>query len=211
MNSAYGLEPKHVILVGASIGNGWRIQDLPRRLGNNEFSFEFIAQYQFDKSEAVKQILARSDRPDAVILKECGSYFPGDPERQRRLMRTWIDELTRRGIVVIPATVIPVTWPRPFTAVYLKTVAKTLLAFGRSPVETRQEAILAYNEWLRADAAERGLTVLDLEAALRRGNGDRRLRSDLTSGDGLHLNPAAYDLLDQIVVPTLRNVAWRRD
>jgi len=47
------------------------------------------------------------------------------------------------------------------------------------------------------------LTVLDLEGALRINDSDRRLRPDLTSGDGLHLNKKAYSIIDNIVVSTL--------
>jgi len=208
LSPVHGMEQRHIVLVGASIGNGWKIQDLPRRLGSTEYSFEFIGEYEFDKSPAIARILARTDKPDAVILKECGTYFPGDLERQKRQVTAWIEELQRHGIVVIPATVAPVTWPRPLTAGYVKTVAKTILSLGRSPVEVRQRHLTAYNEWIRAYAKEHGLTVLDLEAALRRSDTDRRLRDELTSGDGLHLNRDAYALLDQIVIPTLRYVDW---
>jgi hypothetical protein len=56
---------------------------------------------------------------------------------------------------------------------------------------------------VRGYAAREGLTVLDLEAPLRTSQDDRSLRVDLHSGDGLHLNAQAYELLDTVVVPTL--------
>src|SRR5262245_58744670 len=92
--------PVHVALIGASIGQGWRLAEWPARAGVLGFTAEAIAAWQFDKTEAVQEVLMRPARkfrltrtylkswfqpppptPDVVILKECSSYFPGELER----------------------------------------------------------------------------------------------------------------------------------
>lgn len=204
LNHAIGSEAKHVILVGASVGHAWNIAELPKRIGVTGYTFEFIGEYEFDKSEAVGQIVKRtSDKPFAVFLKECAAYFPGDFEKQKRLMQGWIEELSKNNIVPIPTTVVPVTSPDFLSIPYFKDVLKKVLPLGKVDLEKRLRFIVEYNDWIKKYSKEKGLSLLDLEAALRRSDSDRRLRADLTNGDGLHLNPKAYALLDPIVVPVL--------
>ena len=203
VSRAESSEAKHVILLGASIGNGWNIGMLPNRIDAKGYTFEFIAEYVFDKSEPLNQILKRSPKPYAVILKECSTYFPGKFEEQKRLMQQWIEALSKNGIIPIPATVVPVTTPRMLTVAYFKNLMKKYLPMGKINIEERQRYIIEYNDWIKKYAEEKGLAVLDLESALRRNNEDRRLRPELTSGDGMHLNRDAYSLLDAIVIPAM--------
>ena len=45
-------KPKHVILIGASIGQAWRISSLPLRIDNFDYSFEYVhGGSSFDKND----------------------------------------------------------------------------------------------------------------------------------------------------------------
>lgn len=195
---------KHVVLLGASVGEGWKIESLPARLNQREtmhYRFEYVGDYQFDKSQALRSILQRKqNRPDAIILKECAAYFPGDFEKYQALMKEWVRECKQAGVVPVPTTVVPVA-----KATSMKAIAKDLVRplLGKATSSQRLKALLFYNDWIKSFAKEQGLTVLDIEAPLRASLEDRSLRADLHSGDGLHLNAQAYALLDQIVIPTL--------
>jgi hypothetical protein len=192
----------HLALVGASIGQDWHIAEWPVRAQARSFSAESLAIWQFDKTQAVDELLLRPKRrfrltrtyvrslfappprkPDLVILKECSSYFPGDQESQRAAFRAWEERLSAAGTTVVLATVVPVTQTRA-----QKDAGK-------------QEALTAFNGWVREYAAQKKLPVLDLDAAMRSGEPGSHLKDEFTSGDGSHLNAAAYAVLDR----TLRN------
>lgn len=89
-------EKKRIVLVGASIGQEWNLPELSRRVGNDDYVFESLAAWQFDKTEVLEETLMRPKRKfrltrtylkgflepnpkpaDVVIIKECSSYFPG--------------------------------------------------------------------------------------------------------------------------------------
>jgi hypothetical protein len=192
------------MLVGASIGQEWRLQDLPARQPLPGYSFEAVQAWQFDKSDAIDEALmrpARKFRPtlsyvkgffrsspqpvDFFILKECSSYFPSDRRDDRQLVERWVRTIRGANKGVMLATTVPVTQARA------------------RQYPGKQEGLLAFNDWLRQYAAKEGLPVLDLEAALRADNKDRYLRDEYTSGDGTHLNKAGYDVLDRLLVTTL--------
>jgi hypothetical protein len=169
---------KRVVVVGASVGKAWRLHLVFPNVRS-------IADYRFDKSETVAQAI--HERPDAIVLKECAAYFP---ERggaaDLELLRRWIREIRGAGILAAVATVVPVN------------------AAHAARVPGRAEAIRAFNESLRAAAAEDDVPVLDLEAALRTSAEDRLLGDGLDSGDGLHLSTSTYrDRLDSLVPPLL--------
>ncbi len=184
--------PAHFVLVGASIGKAWDLPAFPARMHLSGVSFEYEGVFDFDKSPAVEALLAReAGRPDAIVLKECASYFPGDLARYETLLRSWIAASRAAGVVPIVATVSPVVRPRGI-AERLRAMVKTRLLRRPDPAQQIRE----YNDRLRRIAADEALPLLDLEAALRVSESDRSLRPDLTSGDGLHLNAKAYERLD---------------
>ena len=199
---------RRVVLIGASVGGAWRIADLPDRIGDHEYVFEFVhGGSSFDKSGKIEAVIARAEnRPDAVFLKECAAYFPGDLSRYKELMGRWVEGCRAAGVVPIPATVVPVTKLHAYKIFfgYPLLRSKNPMMYGWPFQQKRFRSICAYNDWLRMFAVQRGLAVLDLEAALRRSEKDRHLRSDLARLDGLHLKPPAYSLLDRIVLPTIR-------
>jgi hypothetical protein len=206
-NNGQRANTTHVVLVGASIGQGWHLSEWAARVKDTRFSAESIPNWQFDKSEAVGEILMRPSRkvrltrtylrslfqppprvPDIVILKECSSYFPGDLAAYRRSVEKWVSDLRARRIRVMLATVVPVT--------------RTL----SDKVPGKQATLLEYNDWIRQYAPEHGMAVLDLERALRTDEKSRYLRDDLAATDGSHLDAAAYKLLDGFLQHTLDDV-----
>lgn len=164
----------HVALLGASVGQDWRLRLV---FPNVRAS----ALYQFDKGPLVQRALTR--RPDLVIIKECAAYFPlPDAEAGQQLVQGWVEQLRGAGIKVALATVAPVTRAHA------------------SHEPGRAEGLWAFNDWLRQFAADQGLPLLDLEAALRCSSSDRHLDPALHSGDGLHLARATYrDRLDSLI------------
>ena len=172
---------KTVVLVGASVGRDWRLHlPFPGAVT--------LDIYQFDKTEMVAEALRRG--PDLVILKECAAYFPrDDPEASQALVRGWVEQVRAAGVAVALATVVPVTRDHAHAE------------------PGRAEGLWAFNDWVRAHAADEGLAVLDLEAAVRCSAADRHLDDALHSGDGLHLSRRTYrEHLDALIPPLLLRV-----
>ncbi|MCC7202307.1 MAG: SGNH/GDSL hydrolase family protein [Nitrospirae bacterium] len=191
---------ERIMLVGASVGKAWKLSDFSLRTKSDGYIFESVAAYQYDKTEAIEEILMRPkrkfrltrtylrgffkpspQRPDTIIIKECAAYFPGDLEEYKTLMTKWVKRIREDNIKLILATTVPVTQKH---------------AEGR---KGRNETILEFNDWVREYAEKEGIPLLDLEAALRTDGQGRFLRDDLTSGDGLHLNQKAYGIMDNLL------------
>jgi hypothetical protein len=182
--------PLRIVLIGASIARGWQLDAFAARTGRSDVAVEYVGEYGFDKSKPLAAVLARTEnRPDVVILKECGAYFPGDQPAYEAMIRRWVDALRAAGIAPALATVAPVAEPQGVIA-HLKEFVKTRILRR----EDQNEAIARYNAWLRGYATEQKLAVLDLWTPLRSGGG---LDSRYDRGDGLHLNDAAYGVLDR--------------
>lgn len=194
---------KYIILVGASVGQGWQLSGLSARKNIENYTFESIAVWQFDKTEAINEVLIRPRRkfrlslsyfkgyfkpspvrPDLIIIKECAAYFPGDFEVYKELTIKWINQIRAAKIDVMLATVAPVTKERA------------------QKQKGKIEGINEYNAWLRTYAQHESILLLDLAATLRSEAETGYLREDLTSGDGLHLNNQAYALLDNLLFET---------
>jgi hypothetical protein len=194
----------HILLIGASIGQDWKLAGWPSRIGGTGYTAESMAVWEFDKTAAVNETLMRPRRPfrftrnwlkgffsappkvpDVVILKECSSYFPRDQAPAEAAFAGWAKQLRARGIKVILATAVPVT------------AARSARDAGK------QQSLRQFNAWVRWYAAEQGYVLLDLEAALRGAEPEGYLRDAYTSGDGSHLNAAAYQVLDKELVSTL--------
>ncbi|MCX5701477.1 MAG: hypothetical protein NTW64_00640 [Candidatus Omnitrophica bacterium] len=200
-------KPVRVLLLGASVGQAWNLPEWPTRVHNNDYVMETIAEYSFDKSNALEEILMRPERkfhltrayikslfkqapqkPNIIIIKECAAYFPGDLGKNKELVKKWVNQCKAAAIKPVLATVVPVTEEHSLK------------------IPGRLQGILEYNDWIRQYTRENGIVCLDLEAALRISKDDRRLRPDLTSGDGLHLNRKAYDILDKLQLNELSKV-----
>lgn len=203
-------KPKHIILLGASVGEAWKIDNLPKRVGIQGYRFEYVGEYQFDKTDALQQLLKRKEnKPDAIFIKECAAYFPGDLSHYQELMKSWIRQCKESKVIPIPTTVVPVIKPG-FSTLEIKVKDTIKWVLGRPTLASRLEGLIQYNDWVRSYAQKEGLIILDLETPLRISEKDRSLKIELHSGDGLHLNQRAYSILDQIVLPTL-DQALRND
>ncbi len=202
--------PKRIVLIGASIGKAWNISALPERIANHDCVFEYVYSGGFDKSQKLAEVLSRAqDRPDAIFLKECAAYFPGDFTSYQHLMKKWIEDCLEAGVIPIPATVVPVTRFHSFKKFGIDILKlRNPFRMGIPFRQRRQKAVQEYNDWLRAYCREKGLAVLDLEKALSKGAKNRYLRSRFAKIDGLHLNKKGYKVLDEQVLPVLGKVDW---
>ncbi len=193
---------KRVVLIGASIGRDWNLSGLPGRTPITGYRFESRAVYNFDKTDALREILsAEKTRPDIIIIKECASSFPGDMPRYKEYVKRWAGMCREKGVTVVLATTVPVVKSFP-----LRVFLLSLLRFKiRWPGGTFQ-GIIEYNDWLLKYASSEGIPVMDLEAALRTGPEDRYLRSSFARKDGLHINEKAYSKLDSLLLETLEEI-----
>jgi hypothetical protein len=198
---------RRILLLGASVGNGWNLPDWPKRMNDSRFIVEMKAEYLFDKRNALEEILMRPKRkfrltktylkgffspapvkPDVIILKECAAYFPGDMGKYKEIIQQMVKRCDDSKVKPVLATMVPVT------------AEHSLNKPGRL------EAILSYNDWIRTYAQNTGIVLIDLELPLRVSEKNRSLRPELTDGDGLHLNRTAYDILDKTFLEALNNV-----
>ena len=146
---------KHIVLLGASVGKAWNIAGLPGRISNWNYRFEYRGSYQFDKSIFLQELLQREqNRPDAIFIKECAAYFPGDitSGNAKRLMIQWIRMCKEQQVVPIPTTVCPITWKRDErfkTRNPLKRIIKTFLGIS---MQTCMDRIQEYNDWIKSYA-----------------------------------------------------------
>lgn len=189
-----------VLLLGASVGKSWNVSGIPGRLNDNRFEFESVQAWQFDKTEALEEVLMRPKRkfkatktylkgffepspvkPDVIVIKECAAYFPGDLAVYKEQVKKWVAAIRASGRKPVIATVSPVT------------KARSLKGPGKI------ESIREFNDWVREYAASEKMPLLDLEAALRTDDKDRFLRDEYST-DGTHLKRNAYDVLDKLLL-----------
>jgi len=198
-------ESKHVVYIEASTVNNWKLDGFAARTGIERYRFEVLREYDFDKSKLVDQVLAGGpQRPDAVIVQECSTYFPGDMQAYQRMYRGWIENLQARGLRLVIATVVPPARSRSWWQDAKDFIKERLL--GRP---SRLEQVVAFNEWLRKLGAERKIPVLDLERLLRVSAEDRHMRAEYNAGDSIHLAPVAYQRLDRDLVEFLDRLEWQ--
>ena len=191
----------HITLIGASIGKAWNLSALPGRMNDDRYFFEYVNGGGWDKSAGLKEIVSRQrGKPDAIIIKQCSAYFPGDVELYKGLMKQWVVECRGANIIPILCTVIPVTRLHSFTS-----IPRHILR-GRHPFkdgnpfrQLRAEEVFKFNDWIRDHCRKSSLKFIDLEAAVRMSRENRYLRRDLARLDGLHLKADAYRLLDRMV------------
>lgn len=203
-------EKKRIVLIGASIGRAWNFPSLAERMRTEKYIFEFIESGSFDKSPKLEELLTRSEnRADMIIIKECAAYFPGDLNQYKNLIERWVRECLHADVLVMPATVIPVTKLHSFKKIIIDILKlRNPLKYGSPFRQKRNKAILEYNDWLREFCFHNHLPCLDLEAAVRMSEERRYLRRDFAQLDGLHLKSKAYKILDQTLLSTLEKIHW---
>jgi hypothetical protein len=208
---------KTIMLIGASIGEMWDLPNLPRRIADEKYSFESIAEYSPDKSVILDSVLTRSgNKPDFIIFKECASYFEADVNSYNpayisamvNMNIKWMQKCLENNIIPILATVVPITEKMPLVELIKRLLKRyvflrPLKEHNRS---IRMKGICEFNDWIRSYASEKNLLVLDLEKELRISDSIRFLNPDYTT-DGLHLNKTGYKILDHLMLQMLAKLA----
>jgi hypothetical protein len=182
--------PRRVVLVGASIGKDWHFDRIGERVALPGYRFDYVGVYSFDKGPLIQKLVSDPDKPDTVLIKECAAYFPGDIEHYQRQFMSWVEALRTVGIKVVIVTTAPVAQPTeyiPRTKLFVKRL------IGKP---TQLHSIVQFNDWLTQFAQRERMSVFDLGAQLQRSDGERWLRPEYDVGDKLHLNEAAYRVLD---------------
>ena len=195
-------ETMNIVLIGASIGKGWDFPQLPERVGIEGYKLEYIGVFDtFDKSSAIDEVVKRTHKPNAVIIKECSVYFPGDIDVYKNLIIAWINKLHASGIEPILATSVPPGKPTNLTYKF-KEFVKDLMGKPK-----KIEQLATYNDWLRQYAIDNGIKLFDLEKILRVSEENRYLKEEYDRGDHTHLNQPAYETLDINIKPFLLTVS----
>jgi hypothetical protein len=199
-------QPKTIVYIEASTVNRWKLDEFPARMRSNQYRFDVLREYSFDKTTPLRSVLeGEPPRPDAVMLQECSTYFPGDPEAYRRMFRGWVDALEARGLRPLIATVVPPAssfgWWQDLKDFVKERVLGRPGTYGQ---------VVAFNDWLRTFAAEREIPLLDLERVVRVSSDDRHMRNEYNEGDGTHLTPLAYERMDRALLQFLDGIDWNR-
>jgi hypothetical protein len=185
--------PKRVVLVGASVGRAWHFDRIGERIALPGYRFDYFGVGSFDKGPLIQQLVTDQDKPDIVLIKECAAYFPGDTEQYQRQLMSWVETLRAVGIQVVLVTVAPVAEPTEYIS-RAKVFVKRLI--GKPTPLDRLGGLAQFNDWLKQYAQRERIPVFDLAAQLQRSASERWLRSEYDIGDQLHLNEAAYRVLD---------------
>lgn len=192
---------KQVVLIGASIGNGWKFPELPNRKNISGFELEFIPVFDsFDKTPALEKVFKKEKTPDVVIIKECSVYFPGQIDAYKSKIMEWTSKLKEKGIKPVLATSVPSGKPDSI-AYDLKQMVKSVLGKPK-----KIDQLTEYNNWLRSFASDNNIVVLDFEKALRISDDNRYLNPKYDRGDYTHLNSEAYNVLDDVAEDFLAKI-----
>ncbi len=195
-------ENLRIAYIEASIGNAWKLESFAERMQMPHVSIEFHDVYDFDKSAKLGEILDRRDKPDLIAMQECSVYFPGDFESYRSSYIGWIEKIREHGIKPVIVTTVPPAGSFGLYRDFKNFIKKYVL--GR---ESQFEQITRFNDWLNEYAGSNGITVLDLEKALRISESDRHMNDIYDYGDGIHLNEKAYEVLDLLLKDTLAEIS----
>lgn len=195
---------RHIVLIGASVGQAWDIAKLPERIGDYRYEFEYVGNYSPNKSDLLKEVLSRKEnRPDAVILKECAAFFPGSSEKMEEYVAEWVRWCREANVIPMVATVVPVVKSYPLR-IFIYNLFHGKWGYPKGVFES----VIAFNDWIKEYAAKEGLVIVDLEVAVRTSESDRHLNGRYAFRDGLHLNAKAYKELDKIVIPAVSEVKF---
>lgn len=186
--------PKRIVLVGASIGQNWHFERLSERVALPGYQFEYQGVRAFDKEPLIRGLASSADKPDMVLIKECNSYFPGVFEDYQRRVTSWVDTLRAAGIQPVLVTTPPIAESGDYV-LRAKNMVKRII--GR---QTTFDGIVQFNDWMKSYAGREHIPVFDMEASLRRSDGERWMRSEYDYGDTEHLNARAYQVLDEAFV-----------
>jgi len=183
--------PKRVVLVGASIGKDWNFERIGERVALPGYQFEYRGVQAFDKEPLIQTLANSADKPNIVLIKECSTYFPGNFEDYKRRVISWVGILRAAGIQPGLVTTPPIDESADFV-LRAKNMIKRMI--GR---QTTFDGIVQFNDWVKRYAEREHIPVFDMEAALRRNERERWMRSEYDVGDTVHLSKGAYQVLDE--------------
>jgi lysophospholipase L1-like esterase len=185
---ARGVRPQ-VVMIGDSITELWQEADpalFGDRIVNRGIGGQTSAQMLVRFRQDVVALQPRVVHVMAGLNDIAGSTGANRPEDFRNNVRSMIDIAQANGIAVVIAGLTPV---RP----------------GSSRTRNRpMPVIAALNGWLRAFAAERGVTFVDYGPALA---GSGKPAAPVFLDDGLHLTPEAYAALQPLAMAAIEGAA----
>jgi lysophospholipase L1-like esterase len=174
---------KYIVLVGASVGKSWNLSELSERMNDKKVCYGYRGIYAFDKTAVLQKLIKSQLKPDAVIIKECASYFPRESGASINAIKEWVQVLQDAGIQPILATVVPVTE-----------------AHDKERKSPLMASINEFNEAIRTLCSEKGILLLDLQKALSNNKIERYLDDNYAIEDGLHLKEKTYSsVLDKFL------------
>lgn len=186
-------QQKDIVYIEASTANRWKLGEFGARVKDERYRIVTMVQYDFDKTAQVEKALGeRGRKPDLIVIQECSVYFPGDLAGYRASYQSWIRQVKQAGAKVAIATTVPPAKSQGFSEDAKRFIKESIL--GR---EGQLAQVVKFNDWLRQLAQDEKVPLLDIEAALRISESDRNMRPEFDDGDGIHINRAAYDMLDQ--------------
>lgn len=192
-------QQKTIVVIGASYAKGWNVSELAgMRVINKGVG-----------GEQTHEVLARFDRdvvasaPHAVIIWGfINDIFRSTPEelenkliRSRENITSMVEKAKNKGIVPILATEVTL----PVGDSWSDRIAGWVGALrGKQGYQDYVNGhVVEMNQWIRRQAAEKKLTLLDFEKVLADPNGRRK--PEYATPDGTHLSSQAYDALTEYV------------
>jgi acyl-CoA thioesterase-1 len=197
------MNPKHMIVIGASYVAEWGNPQLPgytvtnKGVGGEESSAV--------RSRFERDVLAL--KPDAVmiwghyndIVRASGGNMAAVKQKAQDNYRWMTEQARAAGIEVILVTEITMPIPDTFKETAMGWVAGLL---GKQDYRSQKnEHIKAVNVWLREYARAQNIKLIDLEKALDSGNGTRKV--EYTRADNSHISPAGYQAITRYVAAQL--------
>lgn len=173
---------KRIIVVGASISRTWDLRNLHNRFPQNNVTAGVRVKYEFDKEEVIQRIIGMRTKPHSVFIKECADYFPRDVDKSIEDISRWSSLLKNAGIVPVIMTTIPVTKDHSDNH------------------QGKLQSINNFNHKLLEFCHQNDIKCLDAQELLKDATDLNALDPRYAEKDGLHLNAAAYQILDKSLV-----------
>lgn len=195
-------DKKDIVYIEASTASRWKLGEFGKRVNDERFSIETMTLYEFDKTLRVnKAIHERPSKPNAIVMQECSVYFPGDMQDYKQKYHSWIRQIRQSGVTPVIATTVPPAASQGFVEDAKAWIKVRLL--GR---DSQYAQVIQFNEWLRQLAKDENVVLFDLEKITRKNDTDRHMREEYNAGDGIHLNAAAYNMLDNELLSLLKTL-----
>lgn len=192
-------QQKTIVAIGASYAKGWNVsvlagmQVINKGVGGEQ-THEMLARFDRDVTASAPQAV--------VIWGFINDIFRSTPEevenkliRSRENISRMIEKAKNKGIVPILATEVSL----PVGASWSERIVGWVGALrGKQNYQDYVNGhVVKMNQWIRGQAAEKKLTLLDFEKVLADNNGRRK--PEYATQDGTHLSVQAYAALTDYV------------